>query len=40
MLKRFFGQFLLDLGEMEADYRAFHLKDDIAHSTLYMSIAI
>jgi diguanylate cyclase (GGDEF)-like protein len=40
MLKRFLGQFLIDLGELEADYRAFHLKDDIAHSTLYMVIAI
>jgi diguanylate cyclase (GGDEF)-like protein len=40
MVKRFSKQFLVDLGEMEGDYRAFHLKDDIAHSTLYMLTAI
>jgi diguanylate cyclase (GGDEF)-like protein len=40
MLKRISKQFLVDLGELEGDYRVFHLKDDIAHSTLYMSIAI
>jgi len=40
MLKRFSDQFLVDLGEMEGDYRVFHLKDDIAHNILYISIAI
>jgi diguanylate cyclase (GGDEF)-like protein len=40
MLRQLTDQFLVDLGEMEGDYRVFHLKDDIAHSTLYMSIAI
>jgi diguanylate cyclase (GGDEF)-like protein len=40
MLKKFQGRFLVDLGEMEGDYRVFHLKDDISQSTLYMSIAI
>jgi len=40
MLKKFQGRFLVDLGEMEGDYRVFHLKDDISQSTIYMSIAI
>lgn len=40
MLKRFFRRFLVDLGEMEGDYRVFYLKDDIAYSSLYISIAI
>src|ERR1044071_4208094 len=40
MLKRFQGRFLVDLGEMEGDYRVFHLKDDIAQSTLYIFVAI
>src|SRR5690349_9586526 len=40
MLKRFQSRFLVDLGEMEGDYRVFHLRDDIAQSTLYISIAI
>src|SRR5215813_2197623 len=40
MLKKFLSRFLLDLREMEGDYRVFHLKDDIAQSTLYISIAI
>ena len=40
MLKRFQSRFLVDLGEMEGDYRVFHLKDDIAQSTLYIFIAI
>jgi diguanylate cyclase (GGDEF)-like protein len=40
MLKNFRGRFLVDLGEMEGDYRVFHLKDDIAQSTLYISVAI
>ncbi len=40
MLKKFFRRFLTNLGEMEGDYRVFYLKDDIAYSTLYISIAI
>jgi len=40
MLKRFQSRFLVDLGEMEGDYRVFHLRDDVAQSTLYISIAI
>ena len=39
MLKRFLGQFLLNLGELEGDYRAFHLKDDIGQSRFYILIA-
>jgi diguanylate cyclase (GGDEF)-like protein len=33
------GQFLLDLGEMEGEYRAFHRKDDIRQSSFYIIIA-
>lgn len=40
MLKRFQSRFLFDLGEMEGDYRVFHLKDDIAQSTLYIFITL
>ncbi len=40
MLKRILRRFLTDLGEMEGDYRVFYLKDDIAYSTLYISLAI
>ncbi len=40
MLKKFRHQFLLDLGEMEGEYRASHLRDDIRQSTLYILIAI
>ena len=40
MLKRFLRQFLLDLGDMEGEYRAFHLKDDIRQSRFYILIAI
>src|SRR5215210_1826718 len=39
MLKRFWRQFLLDLGEMEGEYRAFHLRDDIRQSIFYILIA-
>jgi len=39
MFKRFAGQFLVDLGNLEGDYRAFHLKDDIWQSTLSLGIA-
>ncbi|HSL45956.1 MAG TPA: GGDEF domain-containing protein [Anaerolineales bacterium] len=40
MLKRISSRFLVDLGEMEGDYRVFYLNDDIAYSTLYISTAI
>lgn len=40
MLKRFFGQFLLDLGDMEGEYRAYHLRDDIRQSSFYILITI
>ena len=40
MFKKILRRFLTDLGEMEGDYRVFYLKDDIAYSTLYISIAI
>ena len=39
MFKGFFSQILIDLGELEGDYRVFHLKNDIAQSILSMSIA-
>jgi diguanylate cyclase (GGDEF)-like protein len=40
MFKKILRQFRIDLGEMEGDYRVFYLKDDIAYSILYISIAI
>src|ERR1044072_8217568 len=40
MLSKFQRRLLVDLGEMEGDYRVFHLKDDILQSTLSISIAI
>jgi diguanylate cyclase (GGDEF)-like protein len=40
MLKHFFGQFLLDLGDMEGEYRAYHLKEDIRQSSFYILITI
>lgn len=40
MLQRFLSQFLLDLGDMEGEYRAFHLKDDIRQSIFYILITI
>jgi diguanylate cyclase (GGDEF)-like protein len=39
MLQRFFGQFLLDLGELEREYRTFHLKDDSRQSSFYLMVA-
>jgi len=39
MFRGFFSQILIDLGELEGDYRVFHLKNDIAQSILSMSIA-
>src|ERR1044071_8274659 len=40
MLKRFQSRFLVNLGELEGDYRVFHLRDDVAQSILYISVAI
>ena len=40
MFRKFQSRFLVGLGEMEGDYRVFHLKDDILQSTLSISIAI
>lgn len=40
MIKRFFSRTLIDLGELEGDYRAFHLKDDIAQTSLFLIVAI
>jgi diguanylate cyclase (GGDEF)-like protein len=40
MLKRFLGQFLLDLGDMEGEYRAYHLREDIRQSSFYILITI
>lgn len=40
MLKSFWRQFLLDLGDMEGEYRAFHLKDDIKQSSFYILITM
>jgi diguanylate cyclase (GGDEF)-like protein len=39
MFKRFLRQFLLHLGEMEGEYRVFHLKDDLNQSRFYVLIA-
>ncbi len=39
MFRGFFSQILVDLGELEGDYRVFHLKNDIAQSILSMFIA-
>ena len=39
MLKRFWRQFLLDLGELEGDYRIFHLRDDKRQSSFYILFA-
>ena len=40
MIKRFFSEILIDLGELEGDYRAFHLKNDIAQTVLSLTIAM
>ena len=40
MLKRFFSEILIDLGELEGDYRVFHLKNDIAQTVLALNIAM
>ena len=39
MFKGFFSQILTNLGELEGDYRVFHLKNDIAQTVLSFSIA-
>ena len=39
MFKGFFSQILVDLGDMEGDYRVFHLKNDMAQSILSLMIA-
>ena len=39
MIKKFWDRFLLDLGELEDDYRAFHLKDDVRQSSFYIIVA-
>ena len=39
MFRGFFSQILIDLGELEGDYRVFHLKNDIAQIILSFSIA-
>lgn len=39
MVKRFWQQFLLDLGEMEGEYRASHLRDDVRQSSFYILVA-
>ncbi len=39
MFRGFFSQILVDLGDMEGDYRVFHLKYDIAQSILSLMIA-
>lgn len=40
MLKRMLRRFGVDLGEAEADYRIFYLRDDIIQSILYIFITI
>lgn len=39
MLKTFWRQFLLDLGELEGDYRNFHLREDKRQSSFYILFA-
>lgn len=39
MFKGFVSQILIDLGELEGDYRVFYLKNDIAQSILSISVA-
>src|ERR1700752_2573942 len=39
MFRGFFSQILVDLGDLEGDYRVFHLKNDIAQSVLALLIA-
>lgn len=40
MIKRFFGEILIDLGELEGDYRAFYLKNDVEQTILSLIIVI
>jgi diguanylate cyclase (GGDEF)-like protein len=39
MFRGFFSQILVDLGDLEGDYRVFHLKNDTAQSILALLIA-
>jgi diguanylate cyclase (GGDEF)-like protein len=39
MFKKFWRRFLLDLGEMEGDYRIYHLQDDKRQSSFYILFA-
>ena len=39
MLNKFWRRYLLDLGELEGDYRIFHLKDDKRQSSFYILFA-
>lgn len=39
MFRGFFSQILMDLDDLEGDYRVFHLKNDITQSILSISIA-
>ena len=39
MFRGFFSQILFDLGDMEGDYRVFHLKNDVAQSILSLIVA-
>jgi diguanylate cyclase (GGDEF)-like protein len=39
-IKRIFGRILVDLGELEGDYRAYYLKNDAAQSTLVLVVVI
>lgn len=40
MFKRIFGRILIDLGELEGDYRAHYLQNDIAQSALILGVVI
>ena len=40
MLKRLFSETLIDLGELEGDYRVFYLKNDIAQISLSLTVVI
>jgi len=40
MIKRFFSGTLVDLGELEGDYRVFYLKNDIAQISLSLIIVV
>jgi diguanylate cyclase (GGDEF)-like protein len=40
MFTRIFGRILIDLGELEGDYRVHYLKNDVAQSTLILGVVI